>query len=115
MDFETALSRMQALTAVDAAGLAKFRAEAMRVASITPYGPTQMLNVLLKLQRALGDTSAAKRALEPTVQLAMASFGASTPEKSAEMVSQMVRGFGIGQEDIQTASERTFAATKLMG
>lgn len=115
MEFETALSRLKALTNATRPQLAAFRAEALRVASITPYGPTQMLNVLLKLQRALGDTAAAKRALEPTTQLAMASFGALTPEKSAEMVSQMVRGFGLGQGDIQTAAERTFAATKLMG
>lgn len=115
MEFETALSRIKALTGSTAGQLALFRNEALRVAAITPYGPTQMLNVLLKLQRALGDTAAAKRALEPTTQLAMASFGALSPEKSAEMVSQMVRGFGIGEADIKTASERTFAATKLTG
>jgi len=115
MDFQTALYRIKMLTGGTEASLRSFRVEAMRVAAITPYGPTQMLNVLLKLQRALGDTKAAKAALEPTSQLAMASFGAMTPEKSAEMMSQMIRGFGLGAGDVQTAGERVFAASKRAG
>ena len=115
MEFETAMSRIKALTNATIPQLRMFREEALRIASITPYGPTQMVNVLLKLQRALGDPAAAKAALGPTAQLAMASFGSVSPEKSAEMIAQMVRGFGIKGGDIRTAVERSFAATKAAG
>lgn len=114
-DLELSLKNLQVLTGANAEAMAKYQAEAFRVAAITPYNALQMVDAMTKLRQVTGDQTAAMKALEPASQLAMASFGKLTIEKSTEMVGQMVRGFRLAGEEIPLATEKVASGTVAMG
>jgi hypothetical protein len=111
----TALIRLKTLTNVNTTELARFRAEALRVATITPYGPQEMTDTLLKLRQATGDTATALKMLEPTAGLAMASFGQISLGQSTEIFGNMAKSFGLVGDAAMTAANRMFVASKITG
>lgn len=114
-DLELSLKNLAVLTGANSEKLAEYREEAFRVASITPYGAQQMVDSLTKLAQVTGSAQSAMAALEPTTQLAMASFGKLSIEKSTKMVGEMTRGFGLAGEQIPLAAEKIASGTKAMG
>jgi TP901 family phage tail tape measure protein len=115
MQMDTAMTRLKTLTGATQAELAKMKAEAIRVSTITPYGPVEMTDALLKLRQATGDTGTAMKMLEPAASMAMASFGKINVEKSIEIFANMAKSFGLTGDSAVTAANRMFVAAKTTG
>jgi TP901 family phage tail tape measure protein len=113
IDFELSMERIKALN--PQADLKKFGAEAKRVASITPYGPNELADALLRLRFATGNSEDALKALEPAATLAAASMGKMNVEQSTRVIEDLSKAWGMSGDEIGDASERIFAIAKATG
>jgi TP901 family phage tail tape measure protein len=114
-DLEMAFARLRGLTGLSTKKLGEFRVEAMRVAGITPYGPVEVSNALLKLQQSSGSAKESMRALAATTQVAMASMGTMQLEESSKMMGEMMRVFNLSGEQAAVGANAMFGAAKSMG
>lgn len=111
MDLSMTFMKLRALTGSNAEAMDKFKAKAFEVSKITPYGPQDVADALLKLRRASGSTEGALSTLGSTAQMAMASFDKISLEKSATMMGDMIKTFGMsGDEAARSAEKITNAA-----
>lgn len=111
----TALMRLKTLTNATGEQLEKFRQSAIAAAAATPFTPPEAIDALVRLTQATGNADAATKALLPTLQLAMASFGRIGPEQATKMMGEMIRGFRLTGDEAGRAAGKIYALAKYGG
>jgi len=115
IEYEQVTARLRVLTGANAAQMAKYHTRIKEVASISPYGPTEMAVALQELRRATGSTDIALAALAPTAQIAMASMGKMGLDGATRLVTETVKGFGLEAGQVTDAMERMAAVALATG
>ncbi|MBM4370113.1 MAG: phage tail tape measure protein [Deltaproteobacteria bacterium] len=115
MDVQMVMRRLQTLVRENTEGMEKFYKAAKEAARVTPYGPKETLESMLRLRQATGSSEAAIKNLHATLGLAMASFGKVTPEGAAIMMGDIIKGFGMTGDAAEIAADKVYAGARGMG
>jgi TP901 family phage tail tape measure protein len=114
-EFQMALLRLQSLSGATTKEMHGFRQEIWKVAGITPYGPVEVTDALLKLRRATGSTEGALKSLGTTTQFAMAGMGEISLRQAVETLGQTMRSFGFTAGEIETRANQMAQAARIGG
>lgn len=115
MEMEESMTRLAMITNLSKTQLGDFRAQAFKVAGMTPFGPQEVTQAMMELQRATGDAGTAFKALEGTATLSMVSMGKLPLERTAKMMGELARTFGFKGEELGAKAGMIFAAAKVSG
>ena len=115
MEMEESMTRLAMITNLSKTQLGDFRAQAFKVAGMTPFGPQEVTQAMMELQRATGDAGTAFKALEGTATLSMVSMGKLPLERTAKMMGELARTFGFKGEELGAKAGMIFAAAKASG
>lgn len=115
LEMEESMTRLAMITNLNKKELGDFRKEAFRVAGQLPFNPQEVLNAMVELQRATGDTSTSYKALGEVATLSMVSMGKLPLERTAKMMAELARTFGFTGEELASKASAIFAASKASG
>jgi hypothetical protein len=115
IELDHAINTLSVSTGEVGANLDRMTKAATRAAIATSFTPTEAIEGVTALRRALGDATAAANAIGPAFILAEASAGKLRPEGAVGIAVDTIRGFGVASKDIKEHLGAVFGAARVSG
>jgi TP901 family phage tail tape measure protein len=112
IELDTALTRLQTITGATGAELKRFESAAFDAAAATKFNPKEAIDALVRLRQITGDTEQSIRMIKPTLVMAQASFNDLTPEKTVEMMGQLMKSFKMTGNEAKVAADKVYRMAK---